>query len=61
MSKNSSYKIKIVSEDMYKHHSTVYNAKKKGKRKRNKKNTLQQIGNNLVIDRGLVNEMTVYS
>ena len=60
MSKNSSYKIKIVSEDMYKHHSTVYNAKK-GKRKRIKKNTLQQIGNNLVINRGLVNKMTVYS
>lgn len=29
ISKNSSYKITIVSQDMYKHHSTVYNEKKK--------------------------------
>jgi len=28
ISKNSSYKIKILSEDMYKHHSIVCNAKK---------------------------------
>lgn len=27
ISKNSSYKIKIVSQDMYKHHSTLHNAK----------------------------------
>jgi len=39
ISKNSSYKIKIVSQDMYKRQSTVYNEKKE-------KNP-QQTGNNL--------------
>lgn len=28
ISKNASYKTKTISKDMYKHHGSVYNAKK---------------------------------